>query len=277
MTMFYLGGVGLSLFLPLLLFSKEKKIIADKILAVWLLLMTTHLLLFYLRKMGLYPQLLGMELPFPLVHGPFLYLYTLALTDRTPSLRTSVFHFIPFIAVVIYIIPFLALPTEQKIFVFKHNGAGYEVFNKIKLLAIIVSGVLYVMLSSIVLRKHRSSIADQFSYTEKINLQWLQYLVYGIGVIWVFVLFRNDDLIFDATVLFILFIGFFGIRQAGIFHSPSLASPNNTGDISSAATGFETGTMDELSDDPALTWVGKEKRKYQKSGLSADDSDRLHR
>jgi len=132
------------------------------------------------------------------------------------------------------------------------------------------------MLSSIVLRKHRISIADQFSYTEKINLQWLQYLIYWIGVIWVCVLFRNDDLIFDATVLFILFIGFFGIRQAGIFHSPSLASPNNTDDIS-AATGIETETIDERSHEPELTRVGKEKRKYQKSGLGADDSDRLHR
>src|SRR5260370_39978792 len=113
--MFYLGGVGLAFFLTLLLFSKEKKTIADKILAGWLLLITTHLLLFYLRKMWLYTQLLGIEIPFPLVHGPFLYLYARALTKRILSPSISLIHFIPFIAVLIYLIPFLALPVEQKI------------------------------------------------------------------------------------------------------------------------------------------------------------------
>jgi hypothetical protein len=113
--MFYLGGVGLALFLTLLLLSKGRKTVADKILASWLLLITAHLFLFYCRKMDLYPQLLGIEIPFPLVHGPFLYLYTLSLTSRSKSLTLSSLHFIPVAAIIIYIIPFLRLPLEQKL------------------------------------------------------------------------------------------------------------------------------------------------------------------
>lgn len=222
--------------------------------------------------MSLYPQLLGIEIPIPLVHGPFLYLYTLALTNRSVSLRACLLHFLPFIAVLIYVIPFLALPLEQKIFVYQHNGAGYETFGLIKTIAIIASGVLYVILSTIVLRKHRISIADQFSYTEKINLKWLQYLIYWIGVIWIMVIIGNDDWVFGTTVLFIVFIGFFGIQQVGIFHSPGVSPPGNNDEVNvTTAEEIENNTAEES---PLV--AGLEKRKYQKSGLSAEGSEILH-
>jgi AraC-like DNA-binding protein len=261
LIMFYLGGVGLACFLTLLLLSKSKKTGADKILACWLLVMTVHLLFFYFRKMELYPQLLGIDMPLPLFHGPFLYLYTLALTQRLRSVGVSLLHFIPPLAVFLYLIPFLVLPVEQKVFVYDNKGVGYETFNLIRTIAVIISGVLYVILSSLVLRKHRISIADQFSNTEKINLQWLQYLIYWIAVIWILVIVSNDYWIFGATVLFILFIGFFGVRQVGIFHSPQVSSDKEEVNVST----------DELETQSA------EKRKYQKSGLSQEGSALLHR
>lgn len=233
---------------------------ADKILTGWLFIITIHLLLFYFRKSSLYPQLLAADFPLPLAHGPFLYLYTLSLTSRNPSLRVSLLHFAPSLAVVLYLIPFFELPLEQRIFVFKNKGAGYETFNQIKVLSTIASGVLYVILSSLALRKHRISIMDQFSSTEKINLQWLQYLIYWIGAIWILVIYGNDDWIFGAAVLFILFIGFFGIRQAGIFNS-AVTPP---------------GSKEELEETDG-TGETPEKRKYQKSGLSPDSSESLHR
>lgn len=259
--MFYLGGVGLACFLTLLLLSKSKKTGADKILACWLLLITVHLLFFYFRKMELYPQLLGIDMPLPLLHGPFLYLYTLALTDRARSPGISLLHFIPPIVVLLYLIPFLTLPVEQKVFVYDNKGVGYETFNLIRTIAIIISGVLYVILSSLALRKHRISIANQFSNTEKINLQWLQYLIYWIAVIWILVIVSNDYWIFGAVVLFILFIGFFGIRQAGIFYSPQVSPDKEVATVST----------DESETQSA------EKRKYQKSGLSQEGSELLHR
>ena len=276
--MFYLGGVGIAFFLTLLLLGKSKKTIADKILAGWLFLITIHLLLFYFWKMSLYPQTLGMGIPFPLIHGPFLYLYTRALTNRTLLLRASLLHFLPFITVLIYLIPFFALPLEQKIFVFKNHGAGYETFNLIKLMAVIASGVLYVILSSVVLRKHRISIANQFSYTDKINLDWLQYLIYWIGLIWIEVIFGNDDLVFGTTVLFILFIGFFGIRQVGIFHSrDNLPSTNQVEVKFSTAEEIKNNSGNESNSDNNLALSRQERRKYQKSGLSAEGSETLHR
>lgn len=254
--MFYLGGVGLAFFLTLLLLSKKRKTIADKILVSWLLVITLHLLLFYFRNEDLYPQLLAADFPLPLIHGPFLYVYTIALT-RSRVLRALFLHFVPSLAVLLYLIPFFALPAEQKIYIFKNHGIGYEVFNVIRDFGNIISGVVYVVLSSVALWKHRISIVHQFSSIEKINLQWLQYLIYWIGAIWIFVFIGIEDLIFGAVVLFILFIGFFGIRQVGIFHSSDRGSTTEAQpDVSEAIT---------------------EKRKYQKSGLSTDSSSTLHR
>jgi AraC-like DNA-binding protein len=166
----------------------------------------------------------------------------------------SLLHFVPPLAVLLYLIPFFALPTAQKIYVFENRGIGYEVFNMVRDIANILSGVVYVILSSVALWKHRISIVHEYSSIEKINLQWLQYLIYWIGAIWVFVITGMEDFIFGAAVLFILFIGFFGIRQVGIFHSPDPVP-------------------EPKSDDDEIP----EKRKYQKSGLTVDSSENLHR
>jgi AraC-like DNA-binding protein len=269
--MFYLGGVSLAFFLVLLLISKRKKNSADRILTGWLFLITAHLLLFYFWKMDICPQLLGMAIPLPLVHGPLLYLYTLTLTNRIRSQRVSLLHFIPSVAAFLYLIPFLTLPVEQKIFVYKNEGAGFETFNLVMTIAIIASGVFYVTISSLVLRKHRISIADQFSNTEKINLEWLQYLIYWIGVIWILVIVGNDELVFGATVLFIVFIGFFGIRQVGVFHSSEVSSPEDKQEASINPT------LENDSRIESQLLSGEEKRKYQKSGLSPEGSEILHR
>ncbi|HEY5689954.1 MAG TPA: helix-turn-helix domain-containing protein [Cyclobacteriaceae bacterium] len=269
--MFYFGGVGLAFFLTLLLVSKRKKTIADIILAVWLFVISIHLLLFYLLRMKLYPQLLGVSFPFPLIHGPFLYLYTMALTNRLQFSRLALLHFIPFLAVFIYLIPFLSLPIEEKINVFKNHGAGYETFNQILKIIIIISGLLYFIASSLVLRKHRVSITDHFSNTEKVNLKWLQYLIYWIGLIWIMVIFTNDDWIYGFVVLFILFIGFFGIRQIGIFYSPELPIPLNGAEIKDRPDEMEQ-KNGHHADHFQL-----EKKKYQKSGLSIERSKILHR
>lgn len=263
--MLYFGGVGLALFLCLLLLSKKQKTVADKILAAWLLVIGVHLLLFFFFKSNRYPQLLGFGIPFPLIHGPFLYLYTRAVTDRALSAKTAGLHVIPFLGTFIYIVPFLALPVEKRLYVFKHHGVGYETFNLIISIFIIASGIAYVTLSSMALRKHRASITDQFSNTEKISLQWLQYLIYWIAVIWLLVILDNDDLVFGAVVLFILFIGFFGIRQVGIFHS----QPGNPP--------LRTLIENETWNKEILLEPMPEKPKYQKSGLTADASLLLHR
>ncbi len=257
--MLYLAGVGLSFFLFVLLLSKKGKTFADQILVVWIFFMTLHVLLYYTVKTETYPALLGMDIPLPLLHGPFLYLYTRALTGRPLTGMRMAIHFVPPLATAIYVIPFFIRPIPEKLYVYAHQGIGYETFGLIKTICIIISGVVYVVLSAIALRTHRAAIAERFSSTERISLDWLQYLIYWIAAIWILVIIGNDDLVYGAAVLFILFIGYFGIRQGGIFTSVALEFPKRAND--------SAGQAGEVSI----------KKKYLKSGLSEDHSGALHR
>lgn len=85
-------------------------------------------------------------------------------------------------------------------------------------LAFIVFGCSKTDDETRLIKQHRKNIVNQFSYQEKINLDWLQYLFIGMGLIWTVIWFRgNDNLIFLSVVIFVIFLGYFGIKQVGIF------------------------------------------------------------
>ncbi|HCN49135.1 MAG TPA: AraC family transcriptional regulator [Chryseobacterium sp.] len=212
----YIGGISISLFLFIILISKQHKSIADRILCTWFFFALVHLLFIAGYASGtIYriPLLLGWELPLPFLHGPFLYLYILFLSGQQSNARPYWAHFIPAVAVAIllaFILPrvqFSSLSTKS----FKPLFQGMVA-------AIMISGVAYVAGSLILLRRHRHNIVGQFSNTDKITLNWMQYLISGMGLIWIVVIFiQSVQVLYVAVALFIFFIGYFGIRQVGIF------------------------------------------------------------
>ncbi len=252
MSMFLVAGIGLAVFLEFLLVSKKNKSDSDILLTLWMFLILFHQFGMYVSLTGdIYraPFLLGIEQPLPLLHGVFLYLYVATLTNQLPEKRWLLtLHFVPAAAMYAYLIPFLMLPADQKIEVYRNNGAGYELFMVVRWYAIALSGVFYVTWSTLLLRRHRNSIRDQFSDLERINLQWLRILTYGLGGIWLLViLFRNDAFTLAGIVAFEFLIGVFGIRQAEIFKTGQVPAEDG------------------------------ERKKYPKSGLSQEVSEKLHR
>jgi AraC-like DNA-binding protein len=220
--MFYLIGIVITFFLVALLITKKGKTKADRILVIWLIFIGLHLFFFYLyiTDKGYsfpYYYLLGVHFPFPLVHGPFLFLYTATITNQLWASRYSALHAIPFFSIYLLFMPFILLPVEQKILMFKNNGQGAETLLLVLIALIMISGVVYVALSLWLLKKYKNTLQEQFSSAEKINLAWLRYLIYAIGLTWVFVLIGNDPLIFGSAVVFVFFLGYFGIKQVGIF------------------------------------------------------------
>lgn len=270
--MLYIVGISITFFLVFMLSSKRDKSRADKILTYWLFFMGLHLVLFYLnvtKKNLEYPFLLGLEIPIPLLHGPFLFLYTLALTNQIKNKKVALLHFAPFVLAVLSLLPFFVLSSPQKIIVYQSEGADYELLMAVVYSGILVSGVLYTGMSLLKLEKHRGAIVEQFSFTEKINLRWLSYLVAGSSIIWVIVIFSDDEYIFSAVVVYVIFIGYFGIKQVGIFTNkmspieskPSITLPIHEPDISSVVN-----VESEV-----------EKIKYEKSGLTQADLYIIHK
>lgn len=262
--MIYVIGIVITFFLSFILLTKKGKSIADKMLFVWLCVMLSHLTLFAIissREYLRFPYLLGLEIPLPLLHGPFLFLYTKSLTNGWKTARKKLFHFIPYTIAFISIIPFLLLSPEDKIIVYQNEGEAYSTITSIIFLGIILSGIIYSILSLRSLIKHKREIKDNYSYTEKINLQWLFKLVIGLSCIWIIVFFADDEIIFSSVVLFVLFIGYYGIKQVGIF-------TNRPPAVNSLV--LESAGPSEPSDIPS------ENSKYEKSSLTDNQLEAIH-
>lgn len=254
--MLYIAGIALAYFLFFLMLTKKGKNSADRILTTWLFAIATHILFFYLRiSEQLPPELLGVEMPFPLLHGPFLFLYTRAITgtqNKKPWL-----HFIPVLLDYLYLVQYFVMTNEEKILIAQSQGKGFELYVVVKFWAIVISGFTYVIASFIRLRNHKRNIVNQFSSTEKVNLNWLSYLIYGLTLIWILVLLPQEEPLFIGVVIFVFFLGFFGIRQVGIFNTVVTESVVPGEEIKIAL--------------PSTV----EKQKYSKSGLTIEMAESL--
>lgn len=223
----------------------------------------THLFLYYLFFTGYhhqFPIILGLLVPLPLVHGPFLLFYISSLIKRHQRFRRrQLLHFIPSISYYILLLPIFMLPLEgQRAFVFEQLPVDPPLYVMFFSILVDVSGVTYVCWSLILLRKHQKNIGDEFSYIDKINLNWLRNIIIGMALVWVAVLAGNfleelesSNLVFGTVVLFIFLVGYYGSRQGIIF----------------------TDLLDAT--EPRI--VQETKNKYQRSGLTKDRSQQYLR
>jgi AraC-like DNA-binding protein len=265
---FYIVSTSLAFLLSLILFTKQGKTKADLILAFWLVIIGIHLAFYYASLIAYpyyYPYLLVCY-PFPLFHGPFLYLYTASLTNQHSYLRKHfVWHFIPALLIYLVLIPFFLRPHTERLEVFANDGKGYEWVFLLQRIFVLASGVAYTILSLWLLRLHIRNVQNRFSHTEKVNLLWLRYMIYGVAVVWVAVFSGNDFIIFSLVALFVLLLGYFGIKQVGIFTQTTYSETTVLRD-SSVASNFGDNSAPEE----------EVKVKYLKSTLSSEKQAEIH-
>jgi AraC-like DNA-binding protein len=261
--MFFILGICVAIFLEFLLLIKKNKSRADKVLAIWLLLMAVHQALFYHLITGQsfdYPHILGVILPLPVLHGVLLYFYVLEITGKG-NIKTGIrlLHLLPALSLTLLAIPFFILPAEQKIVVFQNDGIGFEWYLLIHQILMVICGIGYTVWTLILIKKHQKNIQTTFSNTDKKELQWLQYLSVGLGGIWVVAIFFDELVIFSGVTVFVLFIGFFGINQMNIFTTPVYELNENSKNKSSG----------EIKNNG-------EKRRYAKSGVSVEMAEEIY-
>lgn len=278
MAMLYLAGIILGFFLSFVLFTKRNKSHADYILSAWIAVTSLNLLAYYLFITDQYDNFLSfMVIGFslPLAQGPFLYLYTRQQTSSEAFDKKQLLHFLPLLISLLLFTKFHLLPSEQKMEIFRQKGQGYELQNMINLYAIYLSGIVYVALSLSRLLKYRRNMVNLFSNTEKINFNWLLYLIIWMMIIWATVLIvRDDKLIYGAVALFILWLGYFGIKQVQVFsHQPPAMH------IETSASGDSAVIQNSLVE-PTDTDRAPEENvftlKYQKSTLTEQDAEEIH-
>jgi AraC-like DNA-binding protein len=250
--MIFIAGISIAVFFELLLIFKKNKSQSDKILIIWMFLISFHMFLFFMDytvENYNYPFILGWILPLPLIHGVMLYLYVASSTNQLPKNRKILgLHFIPVAAAYAYLVPYFLLPAEEKIHIYRNNGLGYAVFMKFLFVAYMITGIGYQIWSVVLLQRHRKNIVNQFSDIEKRDLNWLRILVWGMAAIWLVVLLDVNDFYDFLTVNFFVFVmGFFGIKQIAVYPEKQTVKVED-----------------------------KEKKKYLKSGLKKDVSEELY-
>jgi AraC-like DNA-binding protein len=208
-----------ALFLAVLLFNKQGKHLL-------------HMLIYsgYFKLQLQSTVLMNLNAGFPFLQGPFLYFYVNTLTTKRSQIKRSyALHFLPYMIFVVYQLfllnSFGSSPDGQQITIHIFSLPGF--FNVILLGSVPV----YVIWSFLLLKKYRDRILNTFSTIEKINLNWLRYLITGLGLVWLIVigvfaymkflgLSQGNEvghLIFIAVSLFVYVTGYRGFKQTTIF------------------------------------------------------------
>lgn len=275
--MIYLIGITLSFFLGFILLSKKSKSSADYILFCWLTVIGFHLLSYYLfftQQFSNYLTLIAIGLPLSLAHGPFLYLYTHFSTSENSFKTKYLLHFVPLMIIYLVYYNFFLLPFEQKVEVFLNNdNSTFHIQKKLRVYLTYCSGIIYVIFSLVELHKYRKNLIHKFSNQDKINFNWLLYLILWISAIWVVVIFVKDSkFVFSAASLFVCWLGYFGIKQVNVFKQHSGNNFNEHTQHSTLANNTATTVTGTLTAPSSNNYS----EKYRTSPLTSSDINELH-
>lgn len=265
MEVILISGIFLSGFIFVLLLTKKQKSLTDKILTAWLAIIGIHLLGYYYNQAGyweIYPHLIGVTAPFPLLHGPMLFLYTLYSLRHDRKIRTiDYLHFAPVVASYIYMFNFFFFYTaEEKKMVDVGEINDYHIFSIVLLLSILISGLSYSILSYRLTIRHQKKINNYFSYHDGINIKWLRNCILAIGLVFLSATiiyfmrdaygvqfsFNADYIIYLVLIGFVFYIGYFGIKQENIFSNNPQLFTTNEEEIKSEAKYANSGLKSEI-------------------------------
>jgi AraC-like DNA-binding protein len=283
-------GIIQGFFLILLLKSKRENAISDYLLMIWFGIVSCQLMFYYdnLSSVPFAPnfmQILGFYLP--LISSPILYLYVYSfLVGNDFAWKKHWIHLLPF--TIFSLICFYLNLTHSDSIIFKD---GLPIFsnnfpNWLKntlTIPLALIPAFYTVLSLRVLVKYQKLIPENYSYTEKINLNWLKWIVISLLILFV-TLFplityginlgivspQNLFAVVGSVLTFyIFFIGFFGLRQTTVFTNISVEI-NSEKATNPKPSYKNSGLTDEMIDDlfPKVVFYMEENKPYLDENLS---------
>ncbi|HER09981.1 MAG TPA: AraC family transcriptional regulator [Bacteroides sp.] len=251
-------GISQALFAGILIALKRPRMLANKILGAWLLIICLEMVIVMIdvTLVELYPIKI-----LPYTYGPLLLLYAQLMTREHPTFHPGyMWHFVPFFLFLIAVLLFLDKPVM--------NGTdGFLLMDRFVSVRIIygvtffMSITAYSIATFVVIHRHQKRLKQLVSYSSgKITLQWLLglsitfYLGYvlmfifgGIDILVGFMPFDPYELSFIGLTILTFLFSVFGFNQSSIFE--------------------EVVKYKDAEDVPENDGAGK----YQRSGLKKKD------
>lgn len=235
---FYIATFN-AFFFALLLFQKRSRAIHDKILIAWLTFLGLFIgtYSFYSHNLFTNFHLLSISLISLLhLHGAFLFIYTSRLISLKKRFnRKNLLHFVPFIVfnLYLYIVSFFPDIANEIRMEHVHTDVHPPFLFVFFLILTLLSGPFYFVLTLKLFKKHNINIFNNFSSTEMVNLEWLRKLVFIFGIAWTILIIITvthhifnyfstvfcTDSLFLALSVFVILIGYFGLKQKVIFEN----------------------------------------------------------
>jgi AraC-like DNA-binding protein len=258
--------------------TRHRNPTANRLLSVAVFAFSIHMLTVVYYAVGLervYPHFFGVGYPLPLLYGPLVLLYSVTASDRNRRLRwRDALHFLPFVAVVVVMLPVFLLSGAEKLAFFQRLQQGdaptlVRLVDPLKL----VSGLAYSAATIIFLRRHQVRVKDSYSSLERVNLSWLLRLTAAAAAIWGLatvlhslrgvdhpLVKHGDDLVALALAIMVYGIGYLGLRQPEIFSFAPEAIPAGP---------------QPAAPPPASIPVDAVSPRYQRSGLTDREASAL--
>jgi len=258
-------------FFAFLLLQKRPRALHDIILFLWLMYLGLFIGVYsiYTHDLFTHFQLLSVSfISLFMLHGLFLYYYILTLVSDKKQFKNKEFlHFIPFILFNLYILIASFFPKTTVKLNIEKLSMDYDppLLFLLFLIVTALSGTIYFLFTIKLFKRLDINIFNNFSNSEDINLNWLRKLVFIFGIIWtslmtitiihhVFhmfsMIFCTDGLFLSLSV-FVILIGYFGLKQKVILFSESIIVSLDSSEIQTKYAGSR------LKDSEAKLYIEK--------------------
>lgn len=221
-------GIAQTLFSGILIAAKKPRILANQVLAAWLLIICSEMIIMLINDtlIELYPIKI-----LPYTYGPLLLLYAKWMTTEKPSFDPRyLWHFVPFIIFLIASLIYIDEPVM-------HGTDGFLVVDRFVSFRIVygitffISITAYSVATFLVIHRHQKKLKELISFSsEKITLSWLLglsitfytgyvivFIFGGIDILVGFMPFDPYELSFISLTLLTFLFGVFGFHQPSIF------------------------------------------------------------
>ena len=252
-------------FFMVLLLQKKPRTLHDNILIAWLIYLGLYVGIYALYSHDLFTHfnLLSISLlSLLMLFGPFLFGYLEALvTNKRRVLLKDLLHLLPFILFNLYILivsfsPVIAVKLNIEKIGPEYNPPILFIFF---LIMTAISGTVYFLLTIKLFKRLDIQIFNNFSNVANIDLSWIRKLIMVFGIVWtalisvtvihhVFKLFSMvfcTDGLFLSLSVFVILIGYFGLKQKIIYGNEDIIAPVGSSNTQTKYAGSKLSDIEE--------------------------------